>query len=240
MNSQIEKIQQCKKVIITGGVAVGKSSICSAIYNYLNDKNINWIYIPEYIDVKEDGLEMLNKYLKKEITVYEFQKYVINYYDEYLSNLTLNGNELLIFERGIDDAITCFSNLDYSNGGLTTEEFCSLYELVKAYDKKYNLPSYFIDDGKIFIPVKTENSKRDGNIIGSIIDNRFNNNIVIGLYNSDNTCYERMLIRNRPGEKEAYSKEVISNFNYTYSKLYQILMKNNKIDFISLGKLIKE
>ena len=239
MTTQLMKIKQCKKVIITGGVAVGKSSICSAIYKYLDDHNIKWVYIPEYIDVKEDGLEMLNKYLKKEITVFEFQKYVINYYDEYLSQLTLDGDELLMFERGIDDAITCFSNLDYSNNGLTTAEFCELYELVKIYDRKYNIPSYFLDDSKIFIPVKTDDSKRDGNIIGSIINNRNNNNIVIGLYNTDKTCYERMLTRNRPGEKEAYSLETISKFNYTYSKLYQILMTKGKLNFVSLGKLIK-
>lgn len=239
MSSQLNKIQQCKKIIITGGVAVGKSSICKAIYDYFDNKNIKWIYIPEYIDIKEDGLEMLNKYLKKEITVFEFQKYVIDYYDEYLGSLIVDGDEVLIFERGIDDAITCFSNLDYSNGGLTTNEFCSLYELVKSYDKKYNIPSYFINDNKIFIPIKTENSKRDGNIIGSIINNRNDDNIVIGLYNTDKICYERMLIRNRPGEKEAYSLETISKFNYTYSKLYQILMTNGELNFVSLGKLIK-
>lgn len=239
MNSHIERIKACKKVIIAGGVAVGKSSIITAITNYLDTQHIKWIIVPEYIDVKEDGLEMLNKYLTKKITVYEFQEYVINYYAEYLDNLDVEGDEVLIFERAIDDAITCFSNLDYNKGNLTIDEFCKLYELVKKYDKKYNVPSYFIDDGKIFIPIRTEDSTRDGNIIGSIIANRNNNNIVVGLYNFDKVCYERMLIRNRPGEKEAYSLEVISKFNYTYQKLYQLLMTKGNIDFILLGKLIK-
>lgn len=240
MFSQIEKIKKCVKVVIAGGVAVGKSSIINNLTEYLTTNNIKYILIPEYIDVLDNALDMLNKYLKGEITVFTFQNYVIDYYDGYLSQLQLNGDEILIFERGIDDAITCFSNLDYSKGKLTTDEFCRLYEKVKKYDDIYNMPSYFLDDDKIFIPIKTVEASRDGNIIGSIIKNRFNDNIVIGLYNDNNTCYKRMLIRNRPGEKEAYSKEVISRFNYTYSKLYQILMKNNKIDFISLGKLIKE
>ena len=239
MNSHLERIKVCKKVIIAGGVAVGKSSIITAITKYLEAHNIKWVIVPEYIDVKEDGLEMLNKYLTKKITVYEFQKYVINYYAEYLDNLYIDGDEVLIFERAIDDAITCFSNIDYNKGGLTTDEFCKLYELVKKYDIKYNIPSYFIEDGKIFIPMKTEDSTRDGNIIGSIIANRNNNNIVIGLYNYDRTCYERMLIRNRPGEKEAYTLEVIAKFNYTYQKLYQLLMTKGKINFVILGKLIK-
>lgn len=239
MNSHIEQIRACKKVIITGGVAVGKSSIVSAVVDYLDNQQVKWIIVPEYIDVKEDGLDMLNKYLTKEITVFEFQKYVINYYAEYLDNLDVNGNEVLIFERAIDDAITCFSNLDYSKGELTISEFCELYELTKKYDQKYNIPSYFINDDKIFIPIRTEDAIRDGNIIGSIIANRYNNNIVIGLYNFDDVCYNRMIVRNRPGEKEAYTPNTISKFNYTYQKLYKLLMNNGKIDFISLGKLIK-
>ena len=240
MFSQIEKIKKCVKIVLAGGVAVGKSSIIYNLTNYLTNNNIKYILIPEYIDVLDNALDMLNKYLKGEITVFTFQNYVIDYYDYYLSNLQLNGDEILIFERGIDDAITCFSNLDYSKGKLTTEDFCKLYEKVKRYDEIYNMPSYFLNDNKIFIPIKTVEASRDGNIIGSIIKNRFDNNIVIGLYNSDKTCYERMITRNRPGEKEAYTLEVISKFNYTYSKLYQMLMKNNKLDFISLGKLIKE
>lgn len=239
MNSQIEKIRACKKVIIAGGVAVGKSSIISSVSRYLDTQGVKWIYVPEYIDVKEDGLEQLNKYLRGEITVYEFQKYVIEYYDEYLSQLKVDGDEVLIFERGIDDAITCFSNLDYASGKLTIEELCKLYELVKSYDVKFNVPSYFTTSDRIFLPVKTEDSTRDGNIIGSVICNRTSDNIIIGLYNFDEVCYQRMLHRNRPGEKEAYTPEIISKFNYTYSKLYQVLMSNGKIDFISLGKLLK-
>ena len=239
MNSNIEKIRNCKKVIVSGGVAVGKSSIIASLTRYLDENKVKWIYVPEYIDVKKDGLEMLNKYLRREITVYTFQEYVIEYYNEYLGSLQLDGDEILIFERGIDDAITCFSNLDYAAGKLTIEEFCKLYELVKTYDVKYNVPSYFMTSNRIFLPVRTEDSTRDGNIIGSVICNRSNDNIIIGLYNSDDVCYQRMLHRDRPGEKEAYSLETISRFNYTYSKLYRGLMSEGKMDFISLGKLLK-
>lgn len=240
----INKIRNCKKVIICGGVAVGKSSIINSVINYLLNKNVKYIYIPEYIDIKPDALDMLNKYLKKEITVYEFQTYVINYYDEYLTQIKINGDEVLLFERGIGDAITCFSNLDYYNDGLTTNEFCTLYNLVRDLDKKYNLPSYFNkqdnnETDKIFIPIKTEDKERDGNIIGSIICNRNITNIIIGLYNDDKVCYERMIKRNRPGEKEAYTLNKIEMFNYTYKQLYRNLMDKGYINFISLGKLIK-
>ena len=239
MFSSIDKIKRCQKIIISGGVAVGKSSIISAVTKYLDSQGIKWVYIPEYIDVKEDGLQKLNEYLRGEMPVFDFQTYVIEYYNEYIGNLVLNGDEVLIFERGIDDAITCFSNLDHASGKLTIEDFCKLYELAKKYDVKYNIPSYFIPGDHIFLLVKTEDSTRDGNIIGSIICNRLEDNIIIGLYNTDEVCFNRMLHRGRPGEKESYSLEVISRFNYTYSRLYRSLMDSGKIDFISLGKLLK-
>ena len=185
----IEAIRKVKKVIISGGVAVGKSSIIESLTNYLKEHNHKYIHIPEYIDVKPDALDMLNKYLTKQISAFEFQEYVTNFYNEYLSTLKINGDEILIFERGPDDGITCFSNLDYNKDNITEQEFFKLYNLALSYDKKFNLPSYFNDDDKIFIPIKTQDAERDGNIIGSIITNRNNNNIIIGLYNSNDICY---------------------------------------------------
>ena len=201
-------IRNAKKVIISGGVAVGKSSRIDQVIKYLNVMNIKYIYVPEYIDEKADGLEMLQKYLNGVISVFTFQKYVIEYYDEYLRNLDLskyseNEELIILFERGIDDAITCFTNLDYNNKNksITSDEVIKLYNLAISIDKKYDIPSYFIKDDKIFIPIQTEDYKRDGNIIGSIITNRSKNNIIIGLYNFNDTCFNRMMERNRPGEK---------------------------------------
>ena len=85
MSSNLNKIRQAKKVIISGGVAVGKSSIIKHLMIYLDEHNKKYIHIPEYIDVKKDALMMLNKYFNKEISAYTFQKYVTNSYDEILS-----------------------------------------------------------------------------------------------------------------------------------------------------------
>jgi deoxyadenosine/deoxycytidine kinase len=232
-------VKSCRKVIITGGVAVGKSSIVSVVCEELTRSNTNWKFIPEYIDAEEDGLEMLNKYLRGDITVYEFQNYVINFYEWYLNEITLRGDEILIFERSVDDSVTCFSNMDNKKGKLNTEDFLKLYEEAKRIDVEYNIPSYLLSNDFVFIPIKTVDIQRDGKLIAEIVKNRIDENIVIGLYNSDEQCYKRMCERDRPGEKDSYTRESISNFNYHYKQLYKELMVGEEIRFASLGKLIR-
>ena len=60
----------------------------------------------------------------------------------------------------------------------------------------------------------------------------------LGLYNSDTQCYKRMIERNRTGETDTYTKEVIHTFNYNYTQLYKQLMSGEIIRFCSLGKLL--
>lgn len=232
-------IKDCRKVIITGGVAVGKSSIVSVVCEELTKDDVKWKLIPEYIDILEDGLEMLNKYLRKEISAFEFQKYVIGFYELYLNEIKLTDqNDILIFERSVDDSVACFSNMDNMNEQLDTLDFFALYEKAKQIDAKYNLPSYLIGNDFVFIPIKTVDVQRDGKLIAEIIRNRVGENIIIGLYNTDEQCYKRMCKRNRPGEKDSYTKESIHKFNYHYNQLYKQLMTGEVPRFASLGKLI--
>ena len=222
-----------RKIIITGSVAVGKSSIIKNVLNKLKKT----VHVPEYIDYCEDGVEMLNKYFRKEITPFAFQKYILNFYDNYFKNLVLDGDEIMIFERMVDDGITCFSNLDNKRGELSDKEFSQLYEMAKEVDLKYNIPSYFVNKGFTFIPIKTVDSIKDGNMIANIIENR-DDNIIIGLYNEPSRCFERMLERNREGEKEAYSKDYINQLCMHYKKLYKILMSEEPLRFTSVGTLL--
>lgn len=232
-------IQSLRKVVITGGVAVGKSTIIDEVKRNLKQLGHNIISIPEYIDVKEDGLEMLNKYLSKEISVYTFQKYILDYYDEYINSLNPKEGDILLFERCVDDAITCFSNRDHSKGMLSTEDLYGLYMYAKGMGLKYNLPSYFSENNHVFFPVKTADVAKDGSLIAAIINNR-TENLIIGLYNSDRECYKRVNVRNRPGEIEAYPLTTIHDFNSIYRRLYQILMSGEKIRFTDLGKLLMD
>ena len=225
-----------RKIVITGAVAVGKSSIIKAVISKLQEQHMKIIHVPEYIDYKEDGLKMLNHYFSHRITPYEFQEYILKFYDDYFKSLILDGDEIMIFERMVDDGITCFSNLDNKRGALSDKEFSDLYEGAKAIDTKYNIPSYFINEGFTFIPIKTVDSAKDGDMIAHIILNR-DDNIIIGLYNEPERCYQRMLSRNREGESKAYTETYIKNMSNHYKKLYKVLMSEEPLRFTSVGKL---
>lgn len=238
--NKVEVIRNMKKVVVTGGVAVGKSSIIKQLKQHLDEQHIPYIIIPEYIDVLEDAGEMLQKYLRKEMKAIDFQWYVTKYYENYIMSLPLNGDELLIFERVLDDAVICFANNDNKNDEISTEDLLKLYNYARDIDSKYNFPTYFDLQNTTFITIKTNDKNIDGNIINNIINNSEYQKTIIGLFNSAEECYQRMLSRNRPGESNAYTISSINSFNTHYMKLYQSLMVGEKIRFVSLGKFSPE
>ena len=221
----------CRKVIVTGGVGVGKSSILEAAQKELTNLGIKHHIVPEYIDVLPDAVERLGKYLRCEESSYSFQQYVINYYDYYFSNTDFGDAEVLLFERGTDDPVVCFANMDNAKGRLKDNEFEEIRQLGIKISKKWNMPSYYSsDDSSVFIPMKTINAELDGKLVAHIVNSRPGVNIVIGLYNDDETCYQRMIKRNRPGEADVYTRGYITQFNNIYNKLYKSLMSPGYID----------
>ena len=48
-------VYNARKIVITGCIAVGKSSVVQAVQDVLTSKSIKWVTIPEYIDYREDG-----------------------------------------------------------------------------------------------------------------------------------------------------------------------------------------
>lgn len=230
--SQIERIRACQKIIITGSVAVGKTTAMNALCDKLDKCHVNWIKVPEYIDMMEDGLDMLNKYLSRKISSFKFQKYVIDYYNKFLMNLNVNGDEVLIFERSVDDAISCFSKIEFDQGRLSLSEYNSLYEMAYNINTNYNLPSYFLlDNGFDFTCLKT-----DDDVSGIVLSRMLCNdrkNIIVGLYNSDKECLERVNDRRRPGEN-SYNINSIHNFNKCYGEIFISLIRRQRVSFALL------
>ena len=220
-----------RKVIITGGVGVGKTSIIDYVQKELSEHNVKYHIVPEYIDKLPDAVEKLGKYLRKEMPSVEFQQYVLHYYDWYFTRHDIDEDAVVILERGIDDPIVCFSNMDNAKGILKDHELELLREESISIGRKHNIPSYFHNDNEfVFIPVKTIDAESDGRMIASIIRFRPDSNIVIGLYNDDETCYNRMVKRGREGEVEVYTRGYISQFNNIYNKLYKSLMSTGYVD----------
>ena len=79
-----EVIKKCKKVVITGGVGVGKTTTIDYIKQIFNKENTKYVNIPEYIDGDgANGKHMLEEYLNKHLSAFDFQYYILNYYDRY-------------------------------------------------------------------------------------------------------------------------------------------------------------
>ena len=74
------------QIDITGPIGVGKSTIIESIKSHFD----NVVHIPEYINGDKNGIVMLNKFINKEITIFEFQKYgEIPYFEFSIFSLSL-------------------------------------------------------------------------------------------------------------------------------------------------------
>lgn len=242
MSSQLEKIQSCRKVIITGGVAVGKSTTLENICELLNKSQVKWVKVPEYIDYLEDGVEMLTKYLKREISAFSFQRYVIQYYDDFLMKLQVDGDEILIFERTVDDAIACFAKINVVDGYISQQEYRELYRLATEINHKYQIPSFFSTNNEVpkfvFSHLLTSSKTQIPQNIFKIIMEKKDENIVVGLFNTDNECLRRVKERARSGE-DSYTLQSIHNFNKYYNIVFNALSKSSGLSFSNYAQQVQ-
>lgn len=247
MNS-IEIIKNCNKIVITGGVGVGKTTTINLLKELLEKNGIKCVSIPEYLDASEEGRNMLMKYSHHEISAYDFQSYIVNYFNDYLTSLNLEGNELMIFERVPDDTITCFSNMWNKQGLLTDDQLYKLYKESLIIGNKFNLPSYFVSESCediIHMLLNTNSSEYVARQIYNEIINRNlteeqkGKSIIIGLYNTPQTCLERIIKRGRKEEIETYTLETIKQFNKHYTAIYEMFMNGGRLRFCDIGKLIE-
>lgn len=230
-------LQECLKVVITGGVGVGKTTLINRIYE--TNKYYNIIRIPEYIVGHKLGMRYLSDYLNKKISAYSFQHFILQYFDEFIPKIfnekyEASKKNVLLFERVPDDTITCFVNNQYKNNLLTHDEFYKLFSYSIEINKKYNLPTYF-DYLNNFILLKSDDVAYNTDIVL----NRFNDlsNLLVGLYNTPKICYNRMLQRGREAEKDNYTIQDIESFNNSYNKLYEMFMNGKRLKLSTIGML---
>lgn len=229
------------KLIITGGVGVGKTTAISNICNTLTNNGLKYKIIPEFIDGDENGIKMLDKSINHEISAYEFQLYILQYFDKYLGNLKVDDNEILIFERLPDDSVTCFVNIDVKKGLITNDEFKKLFDICINIDKKYNLPSYFtefMNNDLLFCKSIDKNTTTD--IIYTQLKESIkkHKNLLVGLYNTNEECLKRIRMRNRKSEVDTYNGETINIFNKHYERIYKLLGQKQILTFDILHDLI--
>ena len=175
---------------ITGPIGVGKSTIIESIKSHFE----NVIHIPEYINGDDNGVVMLNKFINKEITIFEFQKYILDYYKNFQINL--KNNSICVYERVPDDSIFIFSNYQYQNGTLDKINMYNLYSYAQYINNIKHIINYRTTNINYSV-VKNDDYNRCIKEINNIITNDIKNNIYKRVIIRDidfNTTLERIII----------------------------------------------
>ena len=242
VSNNAEVIKKCKKIVITGGVGVGKTTSINRLAEILTSENIPFKVVPEYLQGDIHGIEMLNGFLNKTIPSFDFQYYILNFYDRFLENLEVVPETILIFERIPDDSITCFANKWNKSGQITNTELIELYNYSAEIATKYNLPSYFTinsNNENSFSIVKSDNTETIvSQVFHDIIKNGNKNISLICLYNTPEECFRRIHKRGITSEIEHYTLEDVQTFNKHYTQLYAHFMSGDVLRFCDIGRLV--
>ena len=212
------------QIDITGPIGVGKSTIIESIKSHFE----NVVHIPEYINGDENGIVMLNKFINKEITIFEFQKYILDYYKNY--EMKMNKNSICVYERVPDDSIFVFSNYQYHNGSIDKSKMYDLYAYAQYINFIRSIINYRSNNINCSV-VRNDNYNECIKEIINIINDDIKNNIrkrIIILDIDFDTTLNRINKRSREGE---------SNYDINYLRDIYIIYKN-LIDLKSKGKSI--
>lgn len=234
-------MQNAKKVLISGAVGVGKSTFISNMTNYFDANGIKYAVVPEYVTGDPHGIKILNKFFNGELSPYDFQHYIIEYYDAYIGVLDeiIDEDTIVIFERCIDDSVLCFANILYQNKRITEEEFFELYKYSIRTNRKYNIPSFFerYPNDYTFMLFKTLDNVNYAEAVNNIIQVTGKDNLLFGLYNDIDVCYNRILKRNREGESSGYNIDKVRAFNECYEHIYSAVTSNKAIPFTAISTI---
>ena len=238
------------RIVITGPIGVGKTTSYTQISKYLKDKygNDEVSEIREYLDgpYPITGQELLKRYLNGQLSNACFQNYIQTHYINELTSEKMK-KKITLFERCMSDSVAIFCNnanesLPDDPMGLNDFDLTMMFRNCCKIDEIAGAPNYFIKNFE-FTRLKTDTIKQTVDTIIDIIENDIKSGIrnrVIGLYNTPQTCYERILIRARDGEA-AYTQEAIERNCHAYDKLYELIEnESSRIRVFDLGSLYRK
>lgn len=199
-------------ITFDGCVGVGKTTIILKLLHRLIEKyNYSCIVIHEYIDVLHDAEQMLSDYLNNTISSYQFQNYILDYYDQQAKQVKDENVDFVLVERSPVEGIINFAKLDLLNNRLTNEEYKQLLTKAESIDFYPNITydnSFTIDTSQFTIPYTI-------NIIDDLIT-RFPFFHIIRLRANSSTIKERIIKRGRECEVKHYTDDYIKNMLNTY------------------------
>lgn len=192
-------MQQRRYIIIEGGIGAGKTHLLKEL-----EKKIHAKFIYEYIDEDYMGYVTLTNFINKNISLNDFQHYILDVWESKLSSL--ENNETIIFmERGPCGGAGFAKPTDFDS----VEQCMCFYNRIQNINKKYNITKPII-----------LNIGFDFNIdllINLIFSS--NDNLLIYINTPLNQQKLNMKIRGRKNE-ESYNDRYLMNVNHSLYDLY--------------------
>ena len=187
-----------------GPVGCGKTTLL----NVLKDWLINCYVVPEYIDALDDAKTKLQQYLDGTYSAFEFQNYILDYFELVANSLVLSTYDYILVERCPVEGILFFAKLDLINGRLTQEQYDQLLERSQSLTF---YPNPLKDD---FVSIHTDNISPCQ--IAECVFGLIPQFKLIKLKASIGTIKRRIQRRGRACELEHYTDEYLKTMIETY------------------------
>ena len=207
------------KIVICGGIGAGKTTLVKKLGEYFkNNQKTSDIYgiIPEYIDGMKDGQEMLNKWIKGQISLEEFQDYI-------------NESSCKLNEKVLNKSIKIYDRTPFESAEIfakdTTSYEKTLNNALKIHNK-FNIP---------FIPISQHRwkvinaQKKESEVykdVLDIIEDDIKHNVefrIIYLKINIRTCIYRVKYARKRESESTYSDEYLAEIIYRYDELFDCI-----------------
>ena len=193
-------------VSISGPVGTGKSTVLNLLADELS-KTRSVKVIREYIDVMMDGTDKLNDYLCGDMSAYDFQDYILDYFD--MSSWLLNRYDYILCERNPVEGVLFFARLDVDNNRMSTYQYETLLERASSMTF-YPNP---LTSNRI-CRIDTTNLTPVG--VAKLISESIDDIDIAQLTADPKILLGRINGRNREGETDAYSLSYVEHMCQTY------------------------
>ena len=213
------KIMEYQFIFISGSIGAGKSTVIDKLRDIYDNKPF---LVKEYIDYDQCGSDKLEKFLKGDITPFEFQKYVVDCaFQQFITfmNDYAKQSNVVIWERHP------LESLIFAAQKLTPQELEQLYHYIFNLCTKLGVP---LPSECTFVNIKKcPKVNFDNSNIDKICDKIFdfktaNMNLLIHLNVDEQEQTKRLLQRNRDSDRSYLMEkgmEYLRRINVTYSAM---------------------
>ena len=211
-------------LIITGTLGVGKTTTIKLISNILKYNHIPVTRYLEYINYNNVGRDLFQMKMNNKVSAFTFQNYILDIWDTLLTeNNYKTSTGINIFERIPYDAVYCFTQKEFQNNNITTDEYNLIIERYKYIINKHNMFEYS-DDIKY-----TKNINNDINntideifkIINDDVKNGITKRCICLDVEDKDLYYSRLGIRNRTDE-DKYTIEILDDYKKYYVNKFDL------------------